>query len=110
MPSRVATRVDRPVQVAPCLGLDARRDLGADSAGERSLLDGDERARPAERLEHRLEVEREDAAERDHLGEDLVLEDQLGRGVERDREHSAVRDDRRVAARPKPLPEKVSAG
>ena len=87
----------RRAQVAPRRLLHARGDLGAEATRERPLLGGHERAGPRDGLEHRVELHRDELGERDHLAEDLVLEDELGHRVEHDREHPAVRDDRRRA-------------
>ena len=46
-----------------------------------------------------VELHRDELGERDHLAEDLVLEDELRDGVQHDRNHPAVRDDRRRALR-----------
>ena len=87
----------RRAQVAPRRLLDAGGDLGAEAAGERPLLGRHERARARDRLEHGVELHRHELRERDHLAEDLVLQDELGDGVEDDREHPAVRDHGRRA-------------
>ena len=85
----------RRAQVAPGGLLHAGGDLGAEAAGQRPLLGGHERARARDRLEHGVELHRDELRERDDLAEDLVLEDELGHGVEDDREHPAVGHDRR---------------
>ena len=89
--------LDGRAQVAPCRLLDAGGDLGAEATGQRSFLRGHERAGPRDGIEHRVELHRDELGERDHLAEDLVLEDELRDRVEHDREHPAVRDDRRRA-------------
>ena len=48
-------------------------------------------------LEHGVELHRDELREGDHLAEDLVLEDEVRHGVQDDREHPPVRDDRRGA-------------
>ncbi len=99
IPSRAAIRLDRRAQVAPRRLLHAGGDLGAEAAGQRPLLGRHERSRARDRLEHGVELHRDELGERDDLAEDLVLEDELRHGVEHDREHSAVGDDRRRALR-----------
>ena len=64
IPSRAAIRRTGARQVVPRLALHASRDLGADAARQRPLLDRDERPRAGDGLEHRLEVERQQPAER----------------------------------------------
>ncbi len=84
----------RRAQVAPGGFLHAGGDLGAEAAGQRPLLCGHERARARDRLEHGVELHRDELRQRDHLAEDLVLESELGHRIEDDREHPAVGHDR----------------
>ena len=104
IPSRAATRLTgarRSLEAASC----ARRDLGSEpsrdvpSSAVTSSAAGD-------RLEDGVELHGEKLRERNHLAEDLVLEDQLRDRVEDDGDHAAIGRDGRDAS-VKSVPEKV---
>ena len=97
IPSRAARALHGRAQVAPRRPCTRAAISAPKPAGERPLLGRHERAGARDRLEHRVELHRHELRERDDLAEDLVLEDELGDGVEHDREHPAVRHDRRGA-------------
>ena len=95
--SGAATTPDRRVELLERLLRDRRRDLGAEAAGLRVLVE-DERLRAArDALEHRLAVPRDQRPEVEDLDGDPLL-GELRRRVVRRVDHRAPRDHRHVVA------------
>src|SRR6476469_2540364 len=94
VPSRDA--LDRRLQMIETALLNLRDQLPAETGRARRLMDDDAAAGLLHRLLDRVEVERDERAEVDHLGVDALL---LDRG-ERDMDHRAIGQNGEVIALP----------
>ena len=72
--SGAVIRLQRRVEILERLLRDRRRDLGAEAAGSRVLVQHEHLRRLSRRLEHRLLVPRQDRAQVDDLDRDAVVE------------------------------------
>ena len=94
---RRADAPDRRVELVERGCLHLRGDLGAEAAVHDRLVRDDEPVRPGDRLDDRLEVERNERARVDHLDLDPLGRELLG-GGERLRDEARERDHGDVAA------------